>query len=354
MRASSEEISCLEQLYEGRTPFYGELHDHAMTGGTSDGKRPLSHWLGALEALHMDFAAILDHKQVRHMFEPEWQDGTFIGGTEPAAWITDIDAERGNLHYNMVFATPEPLMELLEEFPEYQYTGGQEGHFIYPSFTTARFCELIDTVKSKGGFFVHPHPKQQLISNNPLHYWYRNETGLEVFYTGNANYETFTRDNYRLWTELLSMGKRLWACAGGDEHRCANNKALTTIYAEEKTNASYLSHLREGDFVCGGVGVRMCIGEQKMGGCCDFTGKKLILNVQDFHMSTADPSHKYCVKLLCDEGEVFCEEISCTEPAWFAVEAQDVKFYRAEVLDLTRNCWVAIGNPIWNAKYITD
>ena len=43
MRASSEEISCLEQLYEGRTPFYGELHDHAMTGGTSDGKRPLSH-----------------------------------------------------------------------------------------------------------------------------------------------------------------------------------------------------------------------------------------------------------------------------------------------------------------------
>ena len=350
MRASSEEISCLEQLYEGRTPFYGELHDHAMTGGTSDGKRPLSHWLGALEALHMDFAAILDHKQVRHMFEPEWQDGTFIGGTEPAAWITDIDAERGNLHYNMVFATPEPLMELLEEFPEYQYTGGQEGHFIYPSFTTARFCELIDTVKSKGGFFVHPHPKQQLISNNPLHYWYRNETGLEVFYTGNANYETFTRDNYRLWTELLSMGKRLWACAGGDEHRCANNKALTTIYAEEKSNASYLSHLRAGDFTCGSVGIRMCVGDTLTGGLCSFAGQKLLVAAGDFHSSVKISGHTYRLDIINDTGVVLSEKITAEETAYFALDAGDCRFWRAEVWDNDRGIRIAVGNPIWNTE----
>lgn len=352
MNASSAEKEYLDQLYKNRRPFHGELHNHAATGGTSDGHRPLSHWLGALEALHMDFAAILDHKQVRHMYEPEWQDGTFIGGTEPAAWITDIDAEFNNLHYNMIFATPEPLMELLEAFPEYQFTGGQEGHFIYPRFTTNRFCQIIDAVKAKGGFFVHPHPKQQLRSNDPLHYWYRDETGLEVFYTGDNNpNRDYAAENYELWTTLLAMGKRLWACAGGDEHACADTKALTTIYAEEKTNASYISHLREGDFVCGSVGIRMCIGDQKMGGCCDFTGKKLILNVQDYHVSAADPSHKYCVRLLSDEGEVFCKEITCTAPAYFSIPVEDKKFYRAEVYDLTRGRWIAIGNPIWNAKY---
>ena len=33
----------------------------------------------------LDFAAILDHKQVRHMYLPEWDNSIFIGGTEAGA-----------------------------------------------------------------------------------------------------------------------------------------------------------------------------------------------------------------------------------------------------------------------------
>ena len=97
---------------------------------------------------------------------PVWNDKIFIGGTEPGTTITDILCENNSIHYNMVFSKPEPLMELLEEFTEYQFSGGYEGHFCYPNFTRERFCALIDKVKEKGGFFVHPHPKQIMKSSS--------------------------------------------------------------------------------------------------------------------------------------------------------------------------------------------
>ena len=53
MHVTKNEIDHLQSLYANRRPFHGELHDHANTGGTSDGERTLSHWIGALEALKM-------------------------------------------------------------------------------------------------------------------------------------------------------------------------------------------------------------------------------------------------------------------------------------------------------------
>ena len=38
MYATDKEIAHLQALYEGRRAFYGELHDHAASGGTADGK----------------------------------------------------------------------------------------------------------------------------------------------------------------------------------------------------------------------------------------------------------------------------------------------------------------------------
>lgn len=346
MIATNKDIELIEKLYEGRTPFYGELHDHGATGGTSDGKRPLSHWLGAMEALNMDFAAILDHKQVRHMYLPEWEDGTFIGGTEPGAHLLDGKAEKNSLHYNMLFEGPAQTEALLEKFPEYEFEGGPEGHFKYPKFTRARFTELINTVKELGGFFVHPHPKQVMISSDPLDYWFVDETGIEVFY-GSMDSE-YTKVNYELWCDLLRLGKRVWATAGGDEHKCASDKALTTVYAEEKSNKSYLSHFRVGDLVCGPVGIRMCVGDTLMGGKCDFEGKRLIVCVGDFHKSVKIAGHKYRVDVINDKGVVESREISCTEPAYIALDTANCKFYRIEVFDTSRNLRIAISNPIWN------
>lgn len=352
MKAEKRDIARLDSLYRGQMPCYGELHDHAATGGTSDGHCTLEEWKENLEALDMDFATIVDHRQVRHMYLPEWDDGVFIGGTEPGTRISDGKGEKNSLHYNMLFADPKPLEELLEEFDEYEFTGGPEGHFIYPRFTRERFCHLVDRVLEKGGFFVHPHPKSVMISDDPLDYWFRDETGLEVFYTFHEEPGgEKSRVNYQLWTQLLALGKRVFATAGNDEHRKASDKALTTIYAEQKNSRAYLPKLRKGDFTCGGVGVRMCVGDTPMGGKCDFTGQRLVLSVGDFHRSLCHPDRTYRVVLLSDTGEVFGREISCGETAYFAIDADSTKkFYRAEVYDCAADFPIALGNPIWNEQ----
>ncbi|MBQ8696780.1 MAG: hypothetical protein IJ519_03575 [Clostridia bacterium] len=338
----------LEELYEGRRVFHGEMHDHSQSGGTSDGKRPLSHWLGAMEALKLDFAAILDHRQVRHMFEPEWEDGVFIGGTEPAALISDSTAEKKWLHYLLIFEGPEPVMKLLEDYPRYGFTGGREGHFDYPEFTRAEFGELAEYVREHGGFFVHPHPKQCMISDDPLQYWFADYTGIEVFY---GSYETkWTEENYALWCELLRLGKRVWACAGGDWHACASDGAITTFYATEKKNSAYLEPLRRGDFVCGGVGIRMAIGDTLMGGSCSFAGKELRVCISDFHKSVYHPEHTYRADVITDNGVVYSTPITCTEPAYISLDTEDCAFYRVEIFDTLRDKRIAIGNPIWNDR----
>lgn len=356
MTATLTEISQLNELYAGRVPFHGELHDHSDSGGTSDGLRPLSHWRGALEALKMDFAAILDHQQVRHMYLPEWEDGLFLCGTEPGADIVDSHATFQETHYNMLFENPKLLEELLAEFPEYQFTGGQEGHFIYPNFTRQRFGELIDAVKAKGGLFVIPHPKQCMKSEEPLDYWYRDWTGLEVFYKDYRDPrpgKDYTAQNYKLWTTLLSMGKRIWACAGGDLHSVCTDKALTTLYAAERTNAAMIKPLRVGDFTCGGVGVRMCVGDTVCGGQCALENQRLVVCVSDFHESVYIKGHTYRVDILDDTGVVASKELSyaqCAQPVYMAIDTEKSDFYRVEVFDVTSDYRIAIGNPIWQER----
>ncbi len=347
MVATQKDIEALNALYEGRGVFFGDLHNHAETGGTSDGKRPLGHWKGALEALGMDFAAILDHRQVRHMYLPEWEDGLFISGTEPGTEILDIGAEDKHMHYNMIFPSPRELEELLEAHPEYQFTGGIEGHFKYPKFTKEEFGKIIDEVKERGGFFVHPHPKQCMKSNDPIDYWFRDETGIEVFYYDMRH--KWSEENYKLWCDLLALGKRVWACSGEDGHACARDTALTVIYAEEKTSAGFIKHLSKGDFVCGSVGIKMCVGKTAMGGVASFDGGRLVAEIGDFHRSVKNPEHKFRLDLISDGGVVLSREISSAEPTAIALDTEDVAFYRIEIFDETADLRIAIGNPIWNA-----
>lgn len=346
MKANQNDIEYINKLYANRYPYYGELHDHSDSGGTSDGKYPLSSWITEMDLLKMDFAAILDHRQVRHMYLPEWKDGLFIAGTEPGTTIVDSKATNKSMHYNMIFETPDQLITLFEHFPEYQFTGGSEGHFVYPKFTTERFGQLIDCIREIGGFFVHPHPTLVMESDDPCDYWFRDKTGIEVFYeTMDSNY---TKDNYDLWIKLLQNGKRVWATAGGDGHEHASDGALTTIYAEKNTNKHYLANLRKGDFVCGAVGIRMCINDTLMGGECDMTNAKLIVCVSDFHKSVKDPSHKYRLDILSDTECVESHEISCEGQHYFSINTENKNFYRVEVFDTTENLRIAIGNPIWS------
>jgi len=347
MRATQEEINHIDRLYEGRTVFHGDLHNHAATGGTSDGQCTLAEWKEQLRSLNMDFAAILDHKQVRHMYLPEWEDGLFICGTEPGTGILDSSAEYSKLHYNILYPTPKHLEQMLEAFPEYEFSGGQEGYFIYPRFVTERFRELIQYIRKTGGLFVHPHPKQVMISENPLDFWFADETGIEVFYGDMRNQETSL--NYDLWLSLLALEKRVWACAGSDAHGRTKDTALTTVYATELSSAAIVKQASVGDFVCGPVGIRMCIGDWRMGGTCSFENQHLIVAVDDFHSTVKKESHTYRLDLLNEDGVVFSQEFDCSQPIYFSFEALPCKFYRTEVFDVTENLRIAIGNPIWNS-----
>lgn len=344
-----QDLELLNSIYGERQVYQGELHDHANTGGTSDGKRTLEHWKGALEALEMDFATILDHKQVRHMYLPEWDNSIFIGGTEPATRIPDaVCGEKISTHYNMIFSEPKGLERVLEAFPEFEFTGGPEGHFQYRRFTRERFGKLIDAVIENGGFFVIPHPKQVIKSDELEDFWYRDWTALEVFYQS-IEYPGVA-DNYAVWTGLLAQGKHIWASAGCDKHRCARDTALTSIYAEEKDSACFIKHLRKGDFTCGPVGIQMCIGETAMGGMCKFDGQRLVVGVGKFHKSVRNPEHKFRMDILDEQGVVYSQEISCEEPTYYAMNVENRDFYRVEIYDITKNLLIAIGNPIWNEK----
>lgn len=347
MKATEKEIKHIDSLYEGRRAFHGELHDHAATGGTSDGMRSLEHWRGAMEALKLDFAAILDHKQVRHMYIPEWQDGLFIGGTEPGTVIVDAKAENQKMHYNMIFENAEPLMDVLKEFPEFEFTGGPEGHFEYPTFTRKRFSELADAVFAHGGFFVHPHPTILMNAEDPLEYCFREKMGIEVFYVSMDS--DYTKSCYKLWCDILATGYKIFATAGCDKHACCSDGALTTIYAEENKNAAYIKRLREGDFVCGPVGIKACVGDVRMGGDARFGEDSYTVRVGDFHRVVNIPEHKYKLVILDDKGIVEETEFDCTEPVYRSIKTSaDARFYRAEVIDIDRDLRIAVGNPIWN------
>lgn len=353
MRAMEKDISQLEALYAGRKPYYGELHDHSNSGVRGDGHNSLTEWKEELARLKMDFATLVDHRQVMHMQLPEWDSSIFIGGTEPGTAILDSKAEVPKLHYNMIFCEAAQLEALLAAFPEYKFNEVRENEFVYARFNTDRYQELIRWILDHDGFFVHPHPKQVMVSDDPLDYWFVDGTGLEVFYTYHEEQGgEHTQANYKLWTDLLALGKRVYATAGNDEHRLPTTKALTTIFSPEKHSCAYVQQLRKGDFVCGGVGVKMCIGDTAMGGVTDFTGKRLTLSVCDFHESLLYADHSYRLDLLDDTGVVTSVPVDPAQTTYIAMDPDpDRKFYRAEVLDTTRNLQIALGNPIWNGAF---
>ena len=353
MEATQADVDRLEEMYAGRTPFYGEMHDHSNSGGRSDGRISLSVWANTMPGLGMDFATIVDHKQVRHMVIPEWDDTMFIGGTEAATRVKDLDLEENDFHYNMVFTDPNALLELLTEFEVFNFSGtALDGEFpTYPLFTRAELEELVKAVRDKGGMFVHVHPKHTgyLNSEDPLDYWYGDWTGIEVINTYKSDRNgPNTQKNYQLWVDLLALGKKVWATSGNDEHGMPSNKAVSTVYAEERLAASYFSHIRVGDFTCGPVGIRMCVGDTVTGYECDFTGQRLVFSVGDFHETVYNPYHTYRVDLYDDTGVIFSREVSCEQTTYFALDAGNAKFYRVEVWDTTDNSRIGIGNPIWN------
>ena len=336
-------------LYEGCVAYHGEAHDHADTGGTSDGHVDLQGWKDGMAALNMDFASIADHKQLLHMRLDEWDNTMFIGGSEAQTYISGMP-EGSKMHYYMMFTDADAFESVLNEFiVDFEYIND---HFVYKAFTRERMVQLIAAIKEKGGMYIHVHPKAQgyLNSTDPLDYWFADWTGLEVWYSykdKDMNHQV-NQENYKLWTDLLAAGKYVWATAGYDNHRQPGTNSLTTVYAEQRHADSFLSHMRVGDSTCGAIGIRMSIGDTKTGSQTDFNGKRLSICIADFHESL-DATHTYRMDLLKDAEVIHSQTISSTEENWFAIDADEsANFYRVEIFDETLGSIVAVGNPIWN------
>ena len=371
-----EGIVKLKEQYTGTMAYQGELHDHAATGGTSDGHNTLTEWLTGMQQLDMDFAAIVDHKQYLHMELPEWDNKYFIGGTELAVGVSDLAAATQNkAHINLIFYDPMDLKATIEAYDAYDSKGGFKAqwyaedysgtdaaklaggwHFEYlfgaTAPTKADMAKLVQLTKENNGVFVHVHPKSgsYIKSTNPLDYWFEDYTGLEVFYTIYSNRtSTATKNNYKLWTDLLLLGKKVWATAGNDEHAAPANKALSTIYSPVQNAKDFVESLSVGNFTAGPVGVQMVVGDQVMGYETDFTGKQLAFRIGDFHSTVYEPTHNYQAVLIADEEELHRWDISCEEAFYYNCEADaSVGYYRVEVYDMTTGEMLALGNPIWN------
>ena len=361
--ATEADIALLESFYEGRQAYFGDMHNHSDSGGRSDGHVKLADWpTQVMDPLQMDFAVIVDHKQSEHMRLPEWDDTRFVGGSEAGTEIVNPLMEQGNMHYNMIFTDPDKLDEYVKSNPEYNYRLDLERDtgwycFSYPTFAPDRFRERMQQIFDLGGFYVQVHPlfSSYIKSEDPLDYWYGDYTGFEIFTSGSKNYTTDHEAMIKAkntWVAMLDLGKIVFATCGSDDHRDSSAVSLSALYSSEKHADAYIELMRKGDFTAGPVGIRMAMGDVCTGGQTDFEGKRLVISVADWHPQAIQADSRYRLDIYNDKGLVGSVDLNGTEPAYFAIDAEDCRYYRVEVWDVTNNYWHAVGNPIWNTKYV--
>ena len=363
--ATEAEIAKLEEAYTGLTVHHGQLHDHANTGRRSDGKATLQEWTAVMPEVGMEYAAILDHRQTDHLYLDTWDPALFITGSEAMTHVGNRPDYCNKYHYNMILPGVEEFEAHLNQFPlTYRFI---DGLFEYIDMSEQTFLEVIDSILDKGGYFVIAHPFQtdpeQVGWDDPqvkaLDYYHRDFIGYEVIYAYNPNLEKqgqSTMNNYKLWTELLALDKRVYCSASSDRHSLPSNAGLSTIYSTEMMDDSYIEQLRQGNYTAGPVGVKMTIGDTRMGGTGTFEGQRLVFSVGDFHKDFQDPNRTYRVDVLTDAGVVYSQTVDPKQTTYFGLDVDaNAKFYRVEIHDEQQAVdytLLALSNPIWNsAKY---
>ena len=345
------DFSALEGFYAGRRAYYGDQHVHTKCGGTSDGSYPMADWPAEMDKLGLDFAIIVDHRQMRGFFLPEWDEERFVMGSEPSARIDGlVAATHRNIHYNMLVPNKYGLAMVFANFPEFEFRGDElTGSYKYPAFTKERFMELTAFIQSIGGMLVHPHPKTMLASTEPLDFYFGEHMFLETLYEKFDSHFSFK--NYDLWVELLKLGKHVYTSGGSDTHRKPTNALVSTFYTKEKSGNAFFEQMRTGDYTVGCVGMQMLINGNPMGSELEYEdGMELYLRVGDFFSHQWQENTAYELRIYSDKGLVYKSLFNGKETQKIALKCQKRAFYRAEVADLTHGYRVAVGNPIWLDK----
>ena len=341
------DISRLDALYAGRQLYYGDFHCHSDSGGTSDGRTLLKEYLPRMQELGMDFAAIVDHKQMRHFFLPEWDEQYLICGTEPSTLMLDPSRSQDacKFDYTMIFPDKTGLAKVYEAFPEFEFTGGWDGHSIYPRWTKARFMELSEFVWNLGGMVSHAHPRQLMASKDPLDYYFGDLVALETVHLDVDALDT--RQNRDLWVSLLKMGKRVRTHGSSDAHGPVSNRGLTAVYAPRHFSTDIFKVIRSGDCTAGGVAIQMAIGDCLMGGVTPYEpGKKLYVRVNDFHFAHKKENTVYCLKIYTDLGLAYAREFDGSAQS-LILPVEKRLYYRVEITNESDSLPVAFSNPIW-------
>ncbi len=337
----------LDALYAGRHPYHGDFHTHTNSGGTSDGSTPLAEFIKQFKELDLDFAAIVDHKQMRHFFLPEWDEKYCICGTEPGLTLRDRPGIDGKLHYTMIFPDKTGMAKVFEKFPEFEFTGTPEdGHYIYYKFDTKRFIELGEYIWSIGGLMSHAHPRQVMVSDDPMDYYFGEQVAIETVHDDVNSFST--QQNRNLWVQLLNLGKRVRTHGSSDTHREAKNAALTTVYAPKHHSTDIFNTIRSGDCTAGAIGIKMCIDDCVMGGHLPYRdGQKLLVQLDDFFPAHKKDNTVYCLRVYTDRGLAYASEFSGEMPQKLALEVQRRAYYRVEITNESDHLIVALSNPIW-------
>ena len=358
--ATDADIANLEAQYEGLQVHHGQLHDHSYSGRNSDGKASLTEWKANMPSVGMEYVALLDHRQTDHMYHEEWDPTLFISGTEAMTYVSDRDPNYNKYHYNMIFNNVTDMEAVLNNhMATYMFV---DGLFQYNPMSSAEFTQIIQEVLASGGYFVIPHPAQTAAELHPgeegpfiaediLEYYYCDFIGYEVFYhisNDQGSRDAQTQANYQIYTGLLAAGKKVYVSAGSDVHNLPTDRGLSTVYSSQALDTSYIEQLRAGNYTAGPVGIRMVIGDTKMGGVTDFNGQRVVISVGDFHKNYT--SGKYVLKVITDKGEVLSVDLNSTDTTYIAFDADEsAAFYRVEIHDTTMDySLLAMGNPIWN------
>lgn len=344
------DFTALDALYDGTKAYYGDLHVHTACGGRSDGKTPMSEWVPKMDAYGLDFAVVVDHRQMRGFFLPEWSEERFVIGTEPGTSISaglNACVESSSVHYNMLFPHKYGLAMVLANFPEFEFRGDElNGQFTYPKFTKERFYELTAYVQSIGGMMVHPHPKDLLASHDPIDFYFGEHTYIETLYASYGSHCSFR--NYKLWTDLLALGKHVYAAGGSDTHGDVSRIPFGVFYTKERLGRAFFDQMHKGDFAVGGVGLKMCVDGHPMGAEIPYRdGMTLTLRMDDFSKNVYKEDHVYELRVITDEGVAYASHFMGDGAQAVSLRVEKRKFYRAEVFDLTSGYFVTVGNPIW-------
>ena len=343
------DFSALDQLYAGRQRFYGDFHCHSNSGGTSDGKTPIEDYVEGMKNVGLDFAAIVDHRQMRHFFLPCWDEKYLICGTEPGTIFTDEGKPdyAKKLDYTMIFPDKTGMKRVLDKFDTYEFTGTpEEGSFPFRKMSRQTFLEIGEYIYSIGGLMSHAHPMQMMYSDDPLDYYFGDHVALETVHVAAENFSTY--QNRKLWVRLLNLGKRVKTHGSSDSHGPVTNRGLTAVYAEKHYSTDIFNVIRAGDCTAGGVAIQMSIDDAVMGSVTAYApGKKLYIRVEDFHPAHRKENTAFCLKVYTDQGLAYAREFDCADAQQLALPVEKRMYYRVEITNESDDRPVALSNPIW-------